>query len=237
MTWTTRGALIWPLNVVAAGPPVASAGSAMLGAWPDVAAGREAAELIELTKTPQRSARLLLAAREGDHDAGRSLVEQHGPSMLRAAWSVLGRYGGTEADDVVQEALVAALTTDALPRGDVGAWLRAIAVRKALDWLRRTGKRGEQPLPEPAAGKPELAATGNPEAGLDVLVLRQGLARLSATDRAVLLLADLEGHSMAEVARALGSTRVAVKLRASRARRKLARILAPDALGKGDGSK
>jgi RNA polymerase sigma-70 factor (ECF subfamily) len=221
MTCTTQGASLWPLAGGAA-VPIPSPNSAILGA---------------LIAKPQESARLLLGAREGDHDAGRRLIERHGPSMLRAAWSVLGRYGGTEADDVVQEALVAALTTTALPRGDVGAWLRSIAVRKALDWLRRTDRRGEQPLPEPAEGGAEPQATGNPEAGLDLLVLREGLARLSATDRAVLVLADLEGRSMEEVARALGSTRVAVKLRASRARRKLARILGPEAGGKGDGTK
>jgi RNA polymerase sigma-70 factor (ECF subfamily) len=145
--------------------------------------------------------------------------------MVRTAWSVLGRYGGTEAEDVVQEAFIAALTTQALPHGDLGAWLRAITVRKALDWLRKAGRRREQPLPTPTG--PEPVADGNPEAGLHALTVRQALATLSAKDRAVLVLADLEGRSMAEVAQTLGSTRAAVKLRASRARRRLARILAP----------
>ena len=63
---------------------------------------------------------------------------------------------------------------------------------------------------------------------LDVLAVRKGLAQLSPLDRAVLLLADCEGYSMNEVAEALGRTRVAVKLRASRARRRLARILGSD---------
>jgi RNA polymerase sigma-70 factor (ECF subfamily) len=168
----------------------------------------------------------LLAARDGDHDAGRRLVERHGPSMVRTAWSVLGRYGGTEADDVVQEALVTALTTPALPRGDdVGAWLRAITVRKALDWLRRSARRREQPFSEPGTEGAQPVAAGNPEAALDVLTVRRLLARLAPLDRAVLVLADLEGRSMAEVADVLGSTRVAVKLRASRARRRLARMV------------
>src|SRR5882672_6327292 len=78
----------------------------------------------------------LLAAREGDHAAGRSLVARHGPSMVRTARRVLGRYGTGEEEDVVQEAFVAALTTASLPTGDVGAWLRAITARKALDSLR-----------------------------------------------------------------------------------------------------
>ena len=120
-------------------------------------------------------------------------------------------------------------TTSALPRGDLGAWLRSIAARKALDSLRRTGRRREQALPEGEEGIAELAAGESPEdERLDVLTVRRGLAGLSASDRAVLALVDLEGLSMAEAARALGLTRVAVKLRAVRARRKLARLLSPE---------
>ncbi len=59
--------------------------------------------------------KLLLAARDGDHDAGRRMIARHGPSMQRTAWRVLGRFGGNDADDVVQEALISALTTPALP--------------------------------------------------------------------------------------------------------------------------
>jgi RNA polymerase sigma-70 factor (ECF subfamily) len=168
----------------------------------------------------------LLAAREGEHEAGRVLMSRHGSSMARTAWRVLGRYGAAEAEDVVQEAFLAALTTDALPYGDVGAWLRSIAARKALDSMRRTGRRQEQGLPEEREGEAELAAGESPERSrLEVMTVRRGLEQLSAADRAVLTLVDLEGFSMAEAARALGLTRVAVKLRAVRARRKLAKAL------------
>jgi len=170
----------------------------------------------------------LIAARHGDERAGRRLMSHHGPSMLRTAWSVLGRYGGREAEDVVQEAFIAALTTRALPRGNVGAWLRAIAVRKALDWLRKTRRRGERLVSESDESPPEPVAAQDPQAALDAITVRRGLARLTATDRAVLTLVDLEGHSMAEAAATLGLTRVATKLRAVRARKKLARILDGD---------
>ena len=166
----------------------------------------------------------LLAARDGDHDAGRRLVSRHGPAMVRTARRVLGRYAHGDGEDVVQDAFIAALTPGALPRGDGGAWLRAVTARKALDALRGAARRGEQPLVFDAAGagaEPSIAAG----ARLDVLALRQCLARLSPTDRAVLTLVDLEGQSMAEAAGALGLTRVAIRLRAVRARRKLARML------------
>jgi RNA polymerase sigma-70 factor (ECF subfamily) len=163
----------------------------------------------------------LLAARAGDHEAGRRLVRRHGGAMERTARSVLGRWAATDAEDAVQEALIAALTTDALPTGDLGAWLRAIAARKALDQVRRAVRRAEDPLDGTGGdAAPVPAAVEAPE---DVLTARALIGRLDPTDRAILVLADVEGCSMAEIAAALGSTRVAVKLRASRARRRLLR--------------
>ena len=145
--------------------------------------------------------------------------------MTRTAWRVLGTYGRRDGDDVVQEAFIASLTTDALPTGDVGAWLRAIVARKALDELRRKGRRVEQPLPDADGEGPHPEAPDELGGHLDVLTVRNALATLSATDRAVLTLVDLEGWPMAEAAKLLGLTYVAIKLRASRARRKLAGVI------------
>jgi RNA polymerase sigma-70 factor (ECF subfamily) len=167
----------------------------------------------------------LLAARGGDEGAARRIVARHGKSMIRTAWRILGSYGSRDGDDVVQDAFIASLTTDALPSGDVGAWLRAIAARKALDELRRKGRRVEQPLPDNEGEGPQPEASDDLGGHLDVLTVRQALATLSPTDRAVLTLVDLEGWPMAEAAKMLGLTYVAIKLRASRARRKLAGII------------
>lgn len=166
---------------------------------------------------------VLDAAREGDEDAGRRLMAEHGPSMLRTAWHVLASYGGMDAEDVVQEAFIAALTTDALPHGNVGAWLRTIAARKALDAARSRRRRAEDPLPDPAAGDEDRPQTGDDV--LETIAVRRALARLSPTDRAVLILVDVEGRSMAEAAEILGTTNVGARLRAVRARRKLARVV------------
>ncbi len=179
----------------------------------------------QVADLPETELDLLSAAREGSQEAGRRLMAAYGPSMIRTARLVLGRYGGTEADDVVQEAFIAALTTAALPTGDLGAWLRAIAVRKALDAVRVARRRGEQPLPETDGGASEIGRQGSGSAPLDVLAVREGLSLLSPADRAVLTLVELEGRSMAETAAALEITNVAVRLRAVRARRKLARVL------------
>jgi RNA polymerase sigma-70 factor (ECF subfamily) len=170
--------------------------------------------------TQERDRAALLQARDGDEEAAGALIVRHGASMVRTARASLGRGGPGEAEDVVQEAWVAALSTEHLPTGDVGAWLRAIVVRKALDARRAQGRRAEAVLPEE-----QDAGAGGEGRHVAVLAVRQALAQLSPADRATLVLADLEGRSMAEVAQVLGTTAVAARLRASRARRKLRRLL------------
>ena len=159
---------------------------------------------------------VLLSARQGSEQAGRRLMSDHAAGMLRTARHVLGQYAGNDAEDAVQEAFIAALTTDALPQGDVGAWMRSIAARKALDLARARRRRAEDELSDGGAAAPS---------DVDVLAVRQALARLSATERAILVLVDLEGRSMAEAAETLGTTNVGARLRAVRARRKLASLL------------
>lgn len=135
--------------------------------------------------------------------------------MLATARRVLGRAAGQEAEDAVQDALIAAWSTEALPVGDVGAWLRAITVRKALDGRRRSRRLAEDPLPD------EEDARSIPPPSLAALALARAFGHLSAADRAVLVLVEVEGLTMAEAAKSLDTTTMAVKWRAVRARRRL----------------
>lgn len=167
----------------------------------------------------------LLAARAGDMTAGSALVSRHGASMMRTAWNVTGRYGSPDMEDIVQEAFIAALTTSALPTGDVGSWLRSITARKAIDAMRQTARRRERELPEPGGPELEPASADRSETPLATIVVQRALAALSPLDRAVLTLVDMEGFSMAEAARTVGSTVVAVKWRAVRARRRLRALI------------
>jgi len=182
-------------------------------------------EAAEVAETFSNDRHVLASARDGSEEAGRRLMTDHGPAMLATAWHVLGRYGGNDAEDVVQEAFIAALTTRALPDGDVGAWLRSIVARKALDAMRGVRRRSESPLPDPTRGDAGQDVAAPSSVGVATLAVREALARLSPSERAVLVLVDLEGHSMAEAALALGTTNVGTRLRAVRARRKLAHLL------------
>lgn len=178
----------------------------------------------------------LLDARAGDTMAGSALVSRHGTSMMRTAWNVTGKYGSPDMEDIVQEAFIAALTTSALPTGDLGAWLRSITARKAIDSMRQTARRRERELPVPGGPEPELPAADRAETPIATIVVRRALGSLSPLDRAVLTLVDLEGFSMSEAAQTVGSTVVAVKWRAVRARRRLRALIegAPGGAGSDD---
>ena len=97
-------------------------------------------------------------------------------------------------------------------------WLTRLCLNCCYERLRRK-RHDDQPLPLDEA---MAARGGDPDAAL----LVEGLMRtLPAADRFILLLLDGEGRSVAEIADRLGWSRVNVKVRAHRARRKLRRLL------------
>jgi RNA polymerase sigma factor (sigma-70 family) len=132
------------------------------------------------------------------------------PSLRRFAGAV--RPPEIDADDLVQDALARTLAVHSLAAcDDAGAYLRAAIVRLASNHRRSLGRRGAayrrlRPVAPSADAYPS---------DLDDLM------RLSPTDRAVLYLRVVDDWSYAEIADALDSTEVAVRARASRARRQL----------------
>jgi RNA polymerase sigma-70 factor (ECF subfamily) len=122
-----------------------------------------------------------------------------------------------DADDVAQEAFVrlwrsrATIDWSAPPIG----WLLVAARRVALDRFRRIAR--ELRL-RPARITPAGLDAATIEAFVD---LRDQLAYLSATERAAVLLAAVEGLSNEEIGSALGISPGAVRAAASRGRAKL----------------
>jgi RNA polymerase sigma-70 factor (ECF subfamily) len=135
-------------------------------------------------------------------------------------------------EDLAQETFVKAWRSLAQfdGRAPFEHWLSRIAVRVALDHLRREKRRqNEIGLPElgddvldwlgGSDEKKELAARDAAE--LIDLAMRE----LSPLDRAVITMQELEGRSVKEICRILGKSGVAVRVRALRARAKLKRAL------------
>lgn len=146
----------------------------------------------------------------------------------RAVWGICYRMTGVaaDADDLVQETFARALTARPDRSGEpLGPWLTRVAVRLAIDHLRRRRVRGYpgQWLPAPASTEePDLKPA--PDARYDAAesasyAFLVALERLTPLQRAVLLLRDVLGHTVREAAAALSTTEGAVKVAHLRARR------------------
>lgn len=133
----------------------------------------------------------------------------------------LRRTGGSAAvaEDLTQDTFLAAvreLKTGRRPETPL-AWIHGIARHKLLDHYRQA-ERTAAALADGGA----LAAVTEPDGGGHETIAA-ALARVPASQRAVLVLFYLEGFSMREVARALGTTEKAVESLLGRGRESLRR--------------
>jgi RNA polymerase sigma factor (sigma-70 family) len=144
---------------------------------------------------------------------------------------VAGRLGTQAAEDVAAETFLVAFdrrsTFDAT-RGDLRAWLFGIATNLVSRHRRKEARhyRALSRLDVP------VAAEGHENRVVSAMAagqLGKALARLSAGERDVLLLVALGELGYAEVAEALGISPGTVGSRLTRARKKLAPILAQEA--------
>jgi len=131
-----------------------------------------------------------------------------------------------DGDDLYQDALVTALTGFESLRdtGAFRAWLYRIIVNGFKNRLRRPWYKRFGPL------TPEIAETQAGENPAESQAARRKLAiafrAVSAEDRALVTLFELEGWPIAEIAQMQGKSEAAVKMRLSRSRRKMREALA-----------
>lgn len=138
-----------------------------------------------------------------------------------------------DAEDVAQEVFVKVWRAVGGYRGDAPFehWLLRIATHSCYDALRQRGRRSETVLAQLADDPGRWLDAALLGASLEAAQAEEArrmaaelLKALHPKDRVVLVLMDLEGMSSEDVAKATGSTRGAVKIRAMRARRALRRL-------------
>lgn len=175
----------------------------------------------------------LEALRAGDRSEFARLVESLSPTIYRLALKIVN--DPQDAEDVLQETFLKVMK--ALPqfegRSSLSTWVHRIAVNEALMRLRRRPETLPVDIGEDGAEDEETAQmpvqlvdwccmpekellSSEARARLDVAI-----GRLSPALRAVFLLRDVEGLSIAETAEALGIGEAAVKVRLLRARLRL----------------
>lgn len=193
--------------------------------------------------TPERA--LLDAARGGDDDAFRQLVEPHRPDLHAHCYRMLGSVH--DADDALQDALLRAWRGLAKfeGRSSIRTWLHRIATNVCLDLISRRPKRvlpsdyGPAARAGDALGDPLIESVWVEPYADEILGLEDGhpspearyerresvelafivaLQHLPARQRAVLILRDVLGFSARETAETLETTVASVNGALRRAR-------------------
>lgn len=174
----------------------------------------------------------MAAYRAGSGVAFRRLFDLLGPRLH--GFFMRSFRSAAVADDLLQTTFLKvhrarADYRDTLP---LRPWIFSIAARVRLDELRRRGRLAEDTDDEAVARADERAATGSePEgdaaASERAARVRAAIDALPESQRVIVHLHRFEGLGYAEIARILGTTEGAVKLRAFRAYERLRKQLAP----------
>jgi RNA polymerase sigma-70 factor (ECF subfamily) len=178
-----------------------------------------------------RLAELMAAAQGGDAGAYQALLRGCVPVVAAAA-----RQQGVSADrvdDVVQDALLALHRARATydPQRPFLPWLRAIARRRAVDMLRRSGRQARREIHHPVAYETS-ADPGTHEAGegLDQSQRARRLADVIATlpdgQRQAVERLALREQTLTEAAEETGRSKTALKVNLHRALKTLRMRLA-----------
>ncbi len=150
-----------------------------------------------------------------------ALYERHSRDVLRFAYYLCG--DRALAEDVAADAFATAwASVDEVRTSTVKGYLFAI-VRNLVRQSFRKSARSEviDPLvPDPGAGPASAAGKR-----LELRAVLEALRRLPDDDRAALLMRAQDGMSHEEIARVLGMSTVAVRVRIHRARLKLGELM------------
>ncbi|MGC9943663.1 MAG: sigma-70 family RNA polymerase sigma factor [Verrucomicrobiota bacterium] len=173
---------------------------------------------------------LLERIRNGATDDFTELVQRHQSRVF----AILYRYerDAHKVEDLAQDTFVKVWR--ALGQYDGRApfehWLSRITVRVALDHLRKEKwRRNEIGLPELGEDSLDWLRSGDEKNELDARaaseILDLAMRELSPADRIVITLQEIEGRSVKEICEVTGSSSVAVRVRALRARARLKQAL------------
>jgi len=176
----------------------------------------------------------LVAAAGADEAAFEQLFERHRRHVARIA----GRFfpQREQIEEIIQDSFTKAYfalkTYHGTHEASFRAWLTQITVNTCYDHLRRARRRPEHTVEDfnddeahEFSGQLRAAASDVESALVSRDLAVKLLARLSADDRLVLTLLDVEGFSVAEIAKMTSWSISKVKVRAHRARAHLRRVM------------
>lgn len=167
---------------------------------------------------------LLARAAAGDHEAFTEVMRIHEGRVFSVCLRIMG--SRDRALDAVQDTFLTVFRKSGQFKGKaaVGTWIYRIAVNTCYDHLRKAKRRPADPMPDYHDPADDSAEDEVDSAGIRPDI-RQALQNIPEEFRAAVVLSDMEGMSLPEVAEVLGIPVGTVKSRVFRGRRQLARLL------------
>lgn len=172
--------------------------------------------------------------RAGRREAAVALYDLVEPAISATLTQVLGR-SDADHDDLCQLALIrivdSVVDSRFAGRCSLKTWANVIASRLALDELRRRRRERRVMAPTSSDENTQIAApaSGSPERRLserqDLSMLRAALGRLRPAQAEAVLLFDVLGHDLREVAQLTGVSVAAAQSSVVRGRQELRRLL------------
>jgi RNA polymerase sigma-70 factor (ECF subfamily) len=167
--------------------------------------------------------------RDGEEAAFKELVERYQPKVFSIIWAIVR--DRDQVEDIAQQVFAKVFFSIGSfdSRSSFYTWLYRITVNECYDFLRK--KRARKLVYEGDLSTPEAQQGGARDSAIDTEVsfterLEQRdlamklLEKLSAEERSLLLLKELEGYSVEELAAMTGLNENTVKVKLFRARQK-----------------
>lgn len=170
-------------------------------------------------------AALARAIAAGDQSAFAALVEKESPRLLRFTRSLIG--DGAEAEDVVQEALLALWRAAPgwRPEALLTTWLHRVCYTRSIDRLRRRRDMADLDALEDGFDPQAEGPDGGIAARERVRSLHQALAQLPPRQRTAIALFHLQDFSQRQAAAVMGIGEEALESLLARGRRRLRELL------------
>jgi RNA polymerase sigma-70 factor (ECF subfamily) len=203
------------------------------GALPLPASGERIAVKRRVDYKSTEEAGLVRRAQDGDEMAFREIVERYQSKVFSIIYGILRNHN--DAEDIAQQVFTKVYFSirNFDFRSSLLTWIYKITVNECYDYLRKKKVRKlvyESDFTEEDALRMENSETArDPRRPVDVTLAQRDLAlkllsRLPEEERTLLLLKEVEGHSVEELAEMTGINENTIKVKLFRARQKLLKV-------------
>lgn len=174
--------------------------------------------------TAAQDAQLLARVVDGDHEAFNQIMVNHEDRVFSVCLRIMGNRD--QALDATQETFLTAFRKADQFKGNAafGTWIYRIAVNTCYDQLRKQKRRRTDPMPE-HFDPTDFSAEDDVDSAAVRPEIQEALSNLPPDFRSAVVLSDIEGMGLPDIAEVLGIPVGTVKSRVFRGRRLLAKEL------------